>query len=271
MGISTNTSRNGRGLDFPQGGDEVLHPHFELGQALVGDAGQGEIDLGHDPSQADHGGLAAQGLQVGADEAVGNLGHAGPIDVAGQRHPAAVDFQNLQPADAVRNRNRDFAVKPAGPAQCRVEHIGQVGGGDHDDVLAAVKSVHQGQQLGDDALFDVAYGMLALGRDGVDLVEKDDTGACAVASLENLAQMRFAFAVELMDDLRAVDRKEVGLGFVCDGARDQGLAASGRSIEQHAFGWIDPQALEHLGIAQRAVRWSRGCAWSWDLSPPMSS
>ena len=162
-----------------------------------------------------------------------------------------MDFQNLQPSDAVRNRNRNLAVKPSGPAQCRVKHIGQVGGGDYDDVLAAVKSVHQGQQLGDDALFDVAYGMLALGRDGVDLVQKDDTGASAGGVTENLAQMRFAFAVELMHHLGTADRKKVGLGFVCDSARDQGLAASGRSIEQYAFGWINPQALEHFGIAQR--------------------
>jgi hypothetical protein len=48
-----------RGLDFAQRGDEVLHPHLELGQALVRDAGQGEIDVGHDPAQTDHRGLAA--------------------------------------------------------------------------------------------------------------------------------------------------------------------------------------------------------------------
>ena len=215
--------------------------------------GQREVDVGHDAAQADHGRLAAERFQIGAHKAVGDLGQVAHVHVLGQRHAAAVDGEDLLAPDAVRNRDRDLAVEPARPAQGRIEQVGQVGGGDHDQMLPFGQPVHQRQQLRHHPLFHLADHVLAARRNGVDLIQKDDAGALARGLLEDLAQMGFALAVELVDDLRAAHRKEVGLGFMRDGARDQRLAASRRTMQQHALGGVDAQPLEDLRIAQRQL------------------
>ena len=111
--------------------------------------------------------------------------------------------------------------------------------------------VHQGQQLRHNPLFHLSDHVFAPRRDGVDLIQKDDAGALARGLFEDLAQMGLALAIELMDDLRAAHRIEIGLGFMRDGARDQSLSASRRTMEQYALWGIDTQLLEDLRIAQR--------------------
>ena len=69
---------------------------------------------------------------------MGNLGHAAHIHVFGQGHAAAMDGENLLAPDTVRNRDGDLAVEPARPAQSRIEHVRQICGGNHDEMLALV-------------------------------------------------------------------------------------------------------------------------------------
>ena len=140
-----------------------------------------------------------------------------------------------------------------------IQRVRQVGRRQHDHVLAPVEPVHQGQQLGDDPLLDVADDPLAVRGDGVDLVEEDDAGRLPRRLLEDLAEMGLALAVELVDDLRAVDREELGVGLVGHGAGDQRLAAAGRPVQQHALGRVDAQPLEDLPDSAAAARRSRGC------------
>ena len=209
--------------------------------------------LGHDAAQADHGRLAAERLQIGAHKAVGDLRQVAHVHVFGQRHAPAMDRKDLLAPVAVGNRDGDFAVEPAGPAQRRIQQVGQVGGGDDDQMLPLGQPVHKRQQLRHHALFHFADHVLAARRNGVDLVQKNDAGAFARGLLEDLAQMGLALAVELVDDLRAAHRIEIGLGFMGDGARDQRLAASRRAVQQDALGGVDPQPLEDLRIAQRQL------------------
>ncbi len=78
-------------------------------------------------------------------------------------------------------------------------------------------------------------------------------GACWRRLLEDLAEVGLALAVELVDDLGAVDREELGVGLVGHGAGDQGLSASRGPVEQDALGRIDPQPLEDFRIAERQL------------------
>ena len=112
----------------------------------------GEIEFRQQAAQGDHARLAAERFQVGAHETVRDGGQVRQINVAGQRHSAAVNFQNLPAAVLVGNGDGDFPVEPPGPAQGGVEHVGQVGGRQHDHVLPLRQAVHQGQQLGHHAL-----------------------------------------------------------------------------------------------------------------------
>jgi hypothetical protein len=105
--------------------------------------------------------------------------------------------------------------------------------------------------LGDHSLFDVADHALALGRDGIDLVDEDDAGGLLGGLVENLAEMSLALAVKFVDDFRAVDREELGIGLMCHGTRDQGLAAAWRAVQEDALGRVDAQAFKDFRITQR--------------------
>ena len=119
LGTSTNTSRMAEGSTSRKASWKSPIVDVQLGQHFVGDIGLGEIDLRQQAAQGDHAGLAAEGLQVGAHEAVRDGRQARQVDVVGQGHAAAVDLQDLLPPVLVGNGDGDFAVEAAGPAQGR--------------------------------------------------------------------------------------------------------------------------------------------------------
>ena len=133
--------------------------------------------------------------------------------------------------------------------------MGNVRRSDHDHVPARLQAVHQCQQLRDQAALCLALAaqLVALGGDRVDLVKEDDRRGPAACFLEDLAQMGFAGAIPLVDDLGPVHVEEPRAGLVGHGAGDQRFAAARGAIEQHAFGGIDAQPLEQLGEAQRQL------------------
>ena len=156
--------------------EEVLHGDVESHQVGRGGNGVSVVGAGHEAAQRGHAGLAGEGSEVGAAEAVGDVGEVGHVHVGGERHVAGVDRQDLGAAGAVGDADLDFPVEAAGAAQRGVEVVGDVGGADDDDLAAGLEAVHQGEQLGDDALLDLAFDVGAIGGDRVDLVEEDDAG-----------------------------------------------------------------------------------------------
>ena len=82
--------------------------------------------------------------------------HVLQIDIGRQRHPAGVDLQDLVATRLVRRTHADLPIEPAGTPQRRVDAVGQIGRRDHDDLAARAQTVHQGEQLSHDPLFDVA-------------------------------------------------------------------------------------------------------------------
>ena len=59
-------------------------------------------------------------------------GQALEVDVVGQRHVAGVDLEDRHAALVVRPIDGDVAIEAAGPQQGRIEHVGPIGGGQHD-------------------------------------------------------------------------------------------------------------------------------------------
>ena len=74
-----------------------------------------------------------------------------------------MNLQDLQTAAPIRDGNDDLPVEPARTPQGRVKGIGDVGGGDNDDVLSLVQAVHEGKELGDDPLFHVSDNVFPAG------------------------------------------------------------------------------------------------------------
>ena len=233
-----------------EGLQEIIHSHLELGQLIIRNSRQAEVHIRHDASQAYHRCFPAKGFQVGPHETVRDLRQAIQVYLFGQGHASAMDFKDLLAPMAVGNRDADLPVKPPWPPQGRIEHIGQVGRRYDDDLLPLGEPVHQSQQLSDHSLLNLAHHLLAAGSNGVDLIQEDDAGGLAAALFENLPQMRFTLAVELVDNFGTADSIEIRLGLMRNGAGNQRLAASRRPVEKHTFGRVDPQALEDLGVTQ---------------------
>jgi hypothetical protein len=100
--------------------------------------------------------LSASRQQRGLVDQVGEVGAHHPwrrgrdpaqIDARGNRHPARMHLEDLATPVAVGWLHRHPAVEPARPQQCRIEHLGTVGGRDHDHARRRVEPVHLGQDL----------------------------------------------------------------------------------------------------------------------------
>ncbi len=169
------------------------------------------------------------------------------LDVFGQRHLAHVHAQDLLATAHVGQRHHHLAVEAARAQQRRIEHVGPVGGGNHDDALAAFEAIHLDQQLVQRLLaliVTTAEAGAAMAADRVDFVDEDDAGRMLLGLLEHVAHARGADADEHLDEVGTGDREERHLGFARDGARQQRLAGAGRAHHEHALRNLAAQLLE---------------------------
>lgn len=156
-------------------------------------------------------------------------------------------------AGPVGDGNLNLPIKTAGPAQGGGQGVGDIGRADHDQVRATGQPVHQRKQLSDDTFLPLAHHLFTAWRAGVEFVQKDDAGPFARGFRENVAQVGFAFPIELVDDFRPADGEKVGFAFRSDGPRDEGLAAARRAVPQDPAGRVDAEPLEDLRVPQRPL------------------
>ena len=197
--------------------------------------------------------LVDQVHQIGAGEAGRAAGQDLQLHIRRQRHLAHVNLQDALAADHVRVRDHDLTVETAGAQQRRVEHVGTVGGGDQDDAFIGLETVHLDQKLVQRLLALVvaaAKAGAAMAADGVDLVDEDDAGRVLLRLLEHVADPRRADTDEHLDEVRTGNGEERHIRFARDGARQQRLAGSRRSDQQHAARNPPAETLEFLRIAQ---------------------
>ena len=103
-GRSTKTSRIADGSTSRSASWKSSAGHFEPVQGLDGDRAGVEVDRRQVAAEAGHRGLAAERFEVGPDEPVGDRRQVVQVDVLGQRHPLAVDFEDLAAGVAVGDR-----------------------------------------------------------------------------------------------------------------------------------------------------------------------
>jgi hypothetical protein len=90
----------------------------------------------------DQGCLVDQVGQVGTGETGGAAGQDLEVDVVVERDVATVHLQNAEPSEHVGPVDHHAPVEAAGPQQCRIEHVGPVGGGDEDHAFVGLEAVH---------------------------------------------------------------------------------------------------------------------------------
>ena len=149
---------------------------------------------------------------------------------------------------SIRNGNGDFSVKTSRSPQCRVKSIGNIRRRYYDEALPPGQSIHQCQELSHHSLLDVTNDLFALRSNRINLIEENDAGPFFRRFSENLAKMRLALPVELVNHFRTAHRKEICLRLIGNRASDEGLAAARRTMKKNSFGSLDPQALENLRI-----------------------
>ena len=117
-----------------------------------------------------------------------------PCDDAGfhilaHRHLAHVDLDDLfAPAD-VGEADHHLAVEPARPQERRVEHVRPVGGGDDDDAVVGLETVHLDEQLVQRLLALVvaaAEPRPAVPAHRIDLVDEDDARRLLLRLVEHV-------------------------------------------------------------------------------------
>ena len=117
--------------------------------------------------------------EVGTGEAGGPTGDDLQVDVRRHRLALGVDLEDLLATGHVRAVDGDLAVEAARAQQRRVQDVGTVGRGDHDDAAIGVEAVHLDEQLVEGLFaFIVSADGEAAARfaKGVEFVDEDDAG-----------------------------------------------------------------------------------------------
>jgi hypothetical protein len=145
-------------------------------------------------------------------------------------------------------------VESAGTEERGVEQVWPVRRANHEDVPGAATApvpvprrggrgdaVEFGEELRDDPVHDAARVAMraALGRDRVQLVEKDDAGAGVARALEHATDVRLGLSDVHVQQFGAFDGKEVQRARGRDRLCEQGLARAWRSIKKDP--WRDPK------------------------------
>ena len=151
------------------------HEHFVAGVLEVV-----HVDFVFAVARGPQGGFVDQIADVGAGQADGAASQPFEIDVGGQRHAARVNLEDRHAALLIRAIDGDVPIEPAGPQQRRIEHVGPIGGGQHDHRFVRAEAVHFAEDLIERLLAFVvaaAEAGAAMPADGVDFVDEQDRRA----------------------------------------------------------------------------------------------
>ena len=200
--------------------------------------------------------LIEQVRQVGAGKANGHLGELLKLNVLVHRLVLGVHAQDLLAALYVWTVDRNLTVKTAGTQQRRIQNVGAVGGGDQDDRLALLKTVHLDQQLVERLLALVvaaAQAGSALTSHGINLIDEDDRRGLRLGLLKEVAHAAGADAHEHLDKVGARDAKERHTGLAGNGLGQQRLTGTRRAHQQNTARDLGAQLAIAVRIAQKVA------------------
>ena len=175
------------------------------------------------------------------------------VDVSAHGDLLHVNIQNLFAPTDVGKRHDHLAVKAPRAQKRRVEHVGTVRRGDHDDVRTRLEPVHFDEHL-IEGLFAFVVAATepgaALTAHRVDFVDEDDAGSVLLGALEHVAHAGGADAHEHFDEVRTGNREEGHACLAGDGLGEQRLARTRAAHEQNAPRNAPAETLVFARIAQ---------------------
>lgn len=146
-------------MDDAKGVVEVARVDQDGVQDLLVDDGLVKVDVGHLLADALKRRFHAQLLNVRTHVSVDLLCDSLDVDVVSESHVSGFDVEDFLAAVGVGDAHVELTVEPPGTTQSGLDHGGSVGGADYDHLAGSLQAVHQGQQLGDDALLDFTPGL----------------------------------------------------------------------------------------------------------------
>lgn len=183
-----------------------------------------KIDEVHLFSDALESRLSAELGEIGTDESVGASGDVGKVNILIEFHVLGVDSEDFHSSDFIGDTDIDFSIESSESSEGLIDGVGSVGGGDDDDLSSGLETVHEGQECGDDSLFDLSVGLVSLGGDRIDLIHEDDGWRVLLSLHESLSEVFFSLSGHLTHDFWTIDQEEEGSSFVGDGSGDQGFS-----------------------------------------------
>ena len=184
------------------------------------------------------------------------------IDIVRQRHVAHVDLENCQAPLVIRPIHRDVAIESARAQQGRIEHVGPIRGGQHDDRLGRAEAVHLAEDLVESLLAFIvaaAEAGAANAADGVDFIDEQNRRRGILGRFEHVADAARADAHEHLNEFGAADRKERHARFAGHRAGQQRFAGARRAHQQHALGNAAAQAWNFSGFLRNSTISCRSC------------
>ena len=221
--------------------------HFKSGQQVV------LIDRLAALADGTQCGFVHQIGQIRTHAAGGGLGDLLQIHIFRQVDVAGMHLQRGQTAGQIGAVNGDAAVEAAGTQQRLIQHLGAVGGAQHDDTLAGVEAVQLGQQLVQRllALIVAAEAAAVTGfADGVNFVDKDNARCHLGGLLKEVAHAAGAHAHEHLHKVRTGDGEERHIGLTGHGLGQQRFAGTGRAHQQGALGELGADGGVFLRIVE---------------------
>ena len=164
-----------------------------------------------------------------------------------------MNLQNRQTPLDVRGIHHHLAVKAARSQEGRIQHVGTVGGRQHNDAGIALKAVHLREDLVEGLLpFVIAapHPGAALTAHSVNLVNEDQAGGVVLRLLEEVPHPAGSHTHKHLHELGAGEGKKRHPGFPGNGFGQQGFAGARWPHQQSAFGNTGP----HRGEALRRLQ-----------------
>ena len=174
------------------------------------------------------------------------------VDGRRERQVLRVDPEDGLATDPIREADRHLAVEAARPQEGRIEDVGAVRGGEHDDVRRLVEAVHLDEQLVERLLALVVAAAepgAPLPADGVDLVDEHDRRRGRLGLREQVADAARPDADEQLDELGRGDAEERDLASPATARARSVLPVPGGPISRTPRGSLRPEAPVLVGLS----------------------
>ena len=215
-----------------------------------------QILLGNSASSLLHGKNGAFIDHIGKIRAHGAGGCQGNgIEIYGivQMYILCVHLQDLHSSLQVRPVHNDTPVKTPRTKKGRIQYLGTVGSRQDQKTTFGIEAIHLCKKLVQ-SLLSLVISAAIMGipglADGIDLIDKNDTGSILFCFFKKIPDTGSTHADEHFHKFRTGQGKEGHMRLSCHSLREQGLSCARRPHQKSSFGKLRSDRRIFPGIVQ---------------------